>query len=230
MPTYEFSFILSGFSLRDNEPADALYEMYPDSTLSGWQGQVLMDLRLAAETALDALRQGRAGVEMVVGVHVVALHEDLVGVPDIATRTERSDESIRQHVRGLRGDGHFPPAVGVLKGGTMVWRWSEIAPKLREMKLMEDSGTSFIDSLSAAVFAVEFATSQSQAITILEWKTSGFQRQRAPQRAGRPVKNSQVDSGILVTPRKVAASKKSSVVANPAKSMRKVAAKKASTR
>jgi hypothetical protein len=53
--------------------------------------------------------------------------DDLVTVSAIADRTGRSDESIRLLLRGERGPGDFPPAVGRINEKTQIWRWAEVA-------------------------------------------------------------------------------------------------------
>ena len=60
-------------------------------------------------------------------VRVLYLDDDLVAIPDIAARTSRSPESIRLLANGQRGPGEFPIPVGVLGGGTRIWKWADVS-------------------------------------------------------------------------------------------------------
>jgi predicted DNA-binding transcriptional regulator AlpA len=57
---------------------------------------------------------------------VVRVDQDLVSIPDIAERTERSRESIRLLVEGKRGPGGFPSPVGIVGDGIRVWPWASV--------------------------------------------------------------------------------------------------------
>jgi hypothetical protein len=156
MKRFEFSLVVEGFDPLNGEHMTNLFRVLPEVTASGWQGQTLMEFSLPGTNALSALRKARKDVEKSIpGSRVISLAEDLVGIPDIASRTDRSEESIRQLVIGIRGPGNFPIARGVLRGGTRIWRWSDVAPWLVEDGVLDSPGDEFVDQASGATFGLE---------------------------------------------------------------------------
>lgn len=63
---------------------------------------------------------------------VRVIDEDLLTLADIADRVGQSRESIRRYATGERGPGNFPPPVNPARDGTVFYRWSEVAPWLRD--------------------------------------------------------------------------------------------------
>jgi hypothetical protein len=76
----------------------------------------------AVVSALDALRSVFTDTRL-----LRVLPDDLVTVAAIATRTGRSDESVRLLCRGRRGPGGFPAAAGWINEKTQIWRWTDVA-------------------------------------------------------------------------------------------------------
>ena len=80
-----------------------------------------------AETAEDA---AFALVEIIVDVFPDArpsrLDQDLVSIPDIAGRVDRTRESVRLLVDGKRGPGSFPSPVGTVGDGIRIWPWAVV--------------------------------------------------------------------------------------------------------
>jgi|GEM_PF-2616030 len=156
MKQFEFSFIVDGIDPRDEKQMATLCENFPEVTASGWQGNTLLEFVASGSNALSTLRKTRKAVERIIpGSRVVSLGEDLLGIPEIASRTERSEESIRQLVHGIRGSGDFPSARGVLKGGARLWRWGDVAGWLHEHEILAELDSDFIDRSSAASFELD---------------------------------------------------------------------------
>jgi hypothetical protein len=63
---------------------------------------------------------------------VRVLDQDLLTLADIADRIGRSRESVRRYATGDRGGGDFPPPSNPARDGTVFYRWSEVAPWLRD--------------------------------------------------------------------------------------------------
>jgi hypothetical protein len=63
---------------------------------------------------------------------VRVVDEDLLTLADIADKVGQSRESIRRYASGDRGPGGFPPPVNPARDGTIFYRWSEVAPWMRE--------------------------------------------------------------------------------------------------
>jgi predicted DNA-binding transcriptional regulator AlpA len=60
------------------------------------------------------------------GAIAVRVDQDLVSIPDIAERTDRSRESVRLLVEAKRGPGGFPAPVGTVGDGIRVWPWASV--------------------------------------------------------------------------------------------------------
>lgn len=91
-------------------------------------------LAAAIASAVRELEAGGLGVLRV-------LDEDLVTLADIADRIGQSRESVRRYATGGRGPGGFPPPVNPARDGTLFYRWSEVAPWVRErLGLATDDG------------------------------------------------------------------------------------------
>jgi len=77
---------------------------------------------IAVVSALDAIQAALPDAHL-----LRVLPDDLVTAAAIASRTGRSDESIRLLIHGKRGPGGFPPAAGFINDKTQVWRWTDVA-------------------------------------------------------------------------------------------------------
>jgi hypothetical protein len=80
-----------------------------------------------AATAADAIFAAIADVESQTGLRAVAVDADpLVSVLDIAERTGRTREAVRQAITGRRARPFPPPVTGV-SARHRLWQWSEVA-------------------------------------------------------------------------------------------------------
>jgi hypothetical protein len=70
---------------------------------------------------------------------VARLDQDLVSIPDIADRTDRTRESVRLLVDGKRGPGGFPAPIGTVGGSIRIWPWAVVLDWLSQ-QLRQDLG------------------------------------------------------------------------------------------
>jgi hypothetical protein len=133
--SHAFTLVLGGASSLTRELQDALFESGCDDALLGIRdGVVFLDFDRQATSFRDALLSAIADVERAAaGVSVVRVEpDDLVTAAEIARRSGRSREGIRQLVAGRRGPGGFPAPVANLTGRSPVWRWTDVARWLAE--------------------------------------------------------------------------------------------------
>jgi hypothetical protein len=130
-----FTLVLSGLRDVTDQVTDALFEAGCDDALVGSQhGNVFLDFDREASSFREAVLSAIAAVEGAgIGAQVVRVEPDeLVTMAEIARRSRRSRESIRQLVAGLRGPGDFPPPVANLKQQSPIWRWTDVERWLRD--------------------------------------------------------------------------------------------------
>jgi hypothetical protein len=82
---------------------------------------------LAAAVATAVLDLESIGVKT-----LRVVDRDLMTLADIADRVRLSRESVRRYSVNERGGGGFPPPVNPGRKGSVFYRWSEVAPWLRE--------------------------------------------------------------------------------------------------
>lgn len=154
MAAYEFTLVVEGFDIDDEAQLDALFEATDgDATPVARDGVVMLAFERPAASVEAAITAAVREVEGAVpGARVVRLDEDLVSTSDIATRVERSRESIRLLVEGARGPGGFPAPVGWVGDAIRVWRWADVVEWFAEA-LDEDhhDGATPIEAGSAAL-------------------------------------------------------------------------------
>jgi hypothetical protein len=125
MTAYQFRIRL------DREPTeaeiDALGAVCDDAGLSYGNGMGELDFDRDAPSFADAIFSAIADVEGGTDLRVAEVEADpLVSVLDIAERTGRSREAVRQAITGLRAR-RFPPPVNGQGARHRLWRWSEVA-------------------------------------------------------------------------------------------------------
>ncbi|MGY0234589.1 helix-turn-helix transcriptional regulator [Longispora urticae] len=139
MATYAFTLVLN--RVPSDEELDELYEAGCEDASFGTEGGGtigIAEFDRNAETLADAIASAVRDVEKVSGLKAVRVaDDDLLTLADIATRVGRSRESIRRYALGERGGGEFPVPVNPGREGTTFYRWSEVAPWLRERMGME---------------------------------------------------------------------------------------------
>ena len=107
---------------------------------------------IAVVSALDAIQSALPSVRL-----LRVLPDDLVTVAAIATRTGRSDESVRLLCQGRRGPGGFPPAAGWINEKTQVWRWTDVARWFRDALDEPPAGAEYAAFLAALNDALDLA-------------------------------------------------------------------------
>ena len=128
MPNYEFTLIVEGPDLQEDDRIDALYKSGCDDALVGRShGVQYLDFEREAPTLEGAMLSAIANVESVDGVEVVRIAgAGLVSMADIATRTGRTRESVRLLVEGERGPGLFPAPANDPRSRYRLWRSSDV--------------------------------------------------------------------------------------------------------
>jgi predicted DNA-binding transcriptional regulator AlpA len=86
----------------------------------------------AAVHLADAIASAARAIESAGLTALRVVDEDLLTLADIADRIGQSRESVRRYATGERGPGDFPPPVNPSREGTAFYRWSEVAPWIRE--------------------------------------------------------------------------------------------------
>lgn len=150
METYTVSLLLANVDLTD-AVLDLLFATIEDAVPSSMNGVV----KLTAP--VDASDDGTAAFHLIAQVQAVLpqsipvrLDQDLVSIPDIAERTDRSRESVRLLVDGKRGPGQFPAPVGTVGDAIRVWPWAVVLDWFRDA-LNEDLGERGVSPEAAAL-------------------------------------------------------------------------------
>lgn len=136
MPTWEFTLVVEGGDLQEDELLDRLFTSgLDDATISRTGGVQLIDVTRDADSygqaLFSALRQLRDAVGHT--AHVVRVEPDqLVAMAEIAERYGRSRESVRLLVAGERGPGGFPAPLSHGGERTRLWRWSDVTTWFRD--------------------------------------------------------------------------------------------------
>lgn len=128
MPDFEFAWVVDGFDMSDDVSLDRLYETFSDVAAGTSAGRTTVEFVVEAASQSEALFSTLKKFESVFPqVRVLRLDRDLVSIPDVASRTRRTPESVRLLANGQRGPGTFPAHVGMIGGGTRVWEWAPVA-------------------------------------------------------------------------------------------------------
>lgn len=125
--------------LVDREPTDEEFDRFVDSgaddgVFGTEGGRPTVIFYREADTCADAIATAVADLLSIGLKPLRFIDEDLVTLADIADRAGRSREGIRRYSIGERGAIGFPPPVNPGGDGTIFYRWSEVAPWLREHK------------------------------------------------------------------------------------------------
>jgi hypothetical protein len=125
MTSYQFRVRL------DREPTDSEIEMLAeccdDAGLAYGNGAAELDFERDAATAADAIFSAISDIEGNAGLRAMAVDADpMVSVLDIAERTGRTREAVRQAITGHRAHP-FPAPVTAAGARHRLWRWSEVA-------------------------------------------------------------------------------------------------------
>jgi len=167
---YSFSLILAGMTDLSEEQAENIFEAgCDDCTPRVCESVVCLDFDRKGtkpQEAIDsAIRQVTAA-----GFTVERIEpDDLVTQAEIARRLERSRESVRLYVQGLRGPGEFPRPVAAATSTSPLWSWREVsrwAAKNNLLTASEESWANLIQQTNMrlkggrATASSEFAVSE----------------------------------------------------------------------
>jgi hypothetical protein len=103
-----------------------------DATFGLERGVSVVEFDRDASSLADAVASAIRDLEDAGMIPVRVVDEDLVTLADIADRLGQSRESVRRYAMGSRGPGGFPPPVNPARDGTVFYRWSEVAPWMRD--------------------------------------------------------------------------------------------------
>lgn len=131
MRSYSFSVVLS--HRPTEEDLDKLVARgLSDATFGLERGVPVVEFDREADNLGEAIATAVRELQAVGLEAVRVLDEDLVTLADIADRLGQSRESVRRYATGDRGPGGFPPPVNPARDGTLFYRWSEVAPWVRD--------------------------------------------------------------------------------------------------
>jgi predicted DNA-binding transcriptional regulator AlpA len=125
MPTFRFNLIFEGIDFDDDETFEALSDI-EGAVWSAVGTTARATATQEAPTDTDAvLNFANEVARRVPGARPVALDEDLVAIPDVASRVGMSREAVRLWANGSR-QSHFPRPNGVVGDGIKVWAWADV--------------------------------------------------------------------------------------------------------
>lgn len=160
--THSFTLLLEGPNPIAPENLDRLFEAgCDDATFGERDGVYFADFDRTAPSFAEALVSAITQVEKAVpGLRAVRVEpETLVTASEIAQRTKRTRENVRQLFEGTRGPGGFPTPVAWLSDRTRLWRWNEVA------KWLSSALNERIDAGQADVIAAFNALAQLREVS-----------------------------------------------------------------
>ncbi|GAA2583140.1 helix-turn-helix transcriptional regulator [Streptomyces tubercidicus] len=173
---YDFTFIVTGVTVEDADAVESLFDTL-DATLAKAGGQHMVSITMDGPRAVDAaLHAATALRECVPGLRVIRLDRDLVGIPEISERTDRSRQNVAQWVAGERKAEHGPfPAPEGVAGRTQVWLWTEVNAWLRKHG-MGDTDVAYPSR--EEMTEIDFALANAVSLTFKYAPTLGFDEGR----------------------------------------------------
>lgn len=133
VPVFEVTFRAHGSAAYDERLVEAFYDSY-EGLISWREGQLFLTLEFVASEPESVCRTLVESVENTLKVRLVEADFDLVDIPEIASRTRRSRQSIQQIVTGRRRNtfqSQFPEPVKVL-AGKRIWDWGTLVAWLKK--------------------------------------------------------------------------------------------------
>ncbi|MEV8334296.1 hypothetical protein [Streptomyces niveus] len=124
---YEYTFVVAGATVDDDSVVSRLGTTL-DAMLARAGGQNLLSVSYCGDNAVDAAVALTDAVrDAVPELRLLRLDRDLVGIQEIAERTERSRQNVRQWTLGerLADQDPFPATEGTVGKGK-AWLWTEV--------------------------------------------------------------------------------------------------------
>lgn len=166
---FEFLLIVDGVSIDDDPAMTVLAEQF-DAVVSDSRGVVRVAVSAEGIDSINALSSLVVRLATAVpSLRVMRLDLDLVGISDIAERTNRSRQNVQQWVDGDRhlGGGPFPYPEGTV-GRSLVWRWSDVYAWLRLLGLVEDEHIlDRADMVVLEMFLLQWRQSRAQGMPMI---------------------------------------------------------------
>ncbi|MBO0801541.1 MAG: hypothetical protein J2P25_00485 [Nocardiopsaceae bacterium] len=167
--TIEIPMRLHGLDLRRN---DAYESVHPDLSELFWMSNgpislaVLFSDEPAPSAASDAVKWARRISQLMPGVSVAEVHDELVSISDIASRTSVAAEAVRMWSNGKRRGSVRPfpsprQVVGGSSGGkTMnLYAWREVLSWIREILGSDpEEGIEYLSDAQLADLNVQLAS------------------------------------------------------------------------
>ncbi len=137
---HTFELVIAGLDRDDLDTVDQLYEAGLDDALVGWvHGVAVATVDREAPDILDAVLTAIRQVESVNGLRVTRVEDDqLVTLAEIAERTGRTRETVRQWSEGIIREGFPPPALRA-EARSKLWRWADVAAWLGDEDAAADA-------------------------------------------------------------------------------------------
>jgi hypothetical protein len=131
MTTFRLNIAFSGVDFDDDDVFEAL-AAFPNIV---WRSHGDSALATAIVDAPSALKAADLVTQQVAtsvpSARPIRLDEDLVAIPDVASRVGVTREAVRNWANGAR-HANFPLPKGVVGDGIKVWAWSDVNCWLRE--------------------------------------------------------------------------------------------------
>ena len=174
MTTFRLNIVFSGIDFDDDEVFERLGE-FPNIA---WRAQGDLAFATATIDATSALKAADLVTRQVAGsvpsARAVRLDEDLVAIPDVASRVGVTREAVRNWANGTR-HANFPLPKGVVGDGIKVWAWSDVNAWLRENLNFGDSvefPTAHDAALVNALFADLLQRQSATVAAITTWSVA----------------------------------------------------------
>ncbi|WP_352412476.1 DNA-binding protein [Mixta sp. BE291] len=134
MMIYHFTLTLADVNAHTPGLEDALFECGCDDALLCFYGNtVYLEFDRESSCFEHALLSAIADIESsTLSVRVASVDATLLGLSDIAQRSQLSRQAIAMLKDGTRGPGSFPAPVQRLTGSSPLWRWASVARWLHE--------------------------------------------------------------------------------------------------
>lgn len=174
MATFRLNIVFSGVDFDDDDVFDALAEL---PTIV-WRAQDSLAFATATIEAGSALKAADLVTQQirkrVPSARPLRLDEDLVAIPDVASRIGVTREAVRNWANGTR-HANFPAPRGIVGDGIKVWAWADINLWLRESLNFgdpEEFPTAHDAALINALFADALRRQSVAAAVAVTWSVA----------------------------------------------------------
>ena len=131
---YHFTLTLTGVNAQTPGLEDVLFESGCDDALLCFYGNTAyLEFDRAGSSFEQAVLSAIDDIESsALPARVVSVDATLLGLSDIAQRSQLSRQAVAMLKDGTRGPGSFPAPVQRLTGHSPLWRWAAVARWLHE--------------------------------------------------------------------------------------------------